>query len=203
MRIVFLKTPLRCFKSKFECASWTTAASKDFCDISIAFSVAFRYAVDSPQHIHPSWAQFHQRGAKAAWMRFVNHGCFKAFLRYFNRPFNCVSTRFRKCETRSSLGSTSSKRSVNSSSISGRFSSSISGRFARGTSFRHQIWMCHWTVSVFTETVHIKQPIRCFAQNLNNFWYLQQILKQSFSTWNAYHSKNYDKVLKFFKKATI
>ena len=35
-------------------------------DISIAFSVASRYAVDSSQHIHPSWAQYHQRGASTA-----------------------------------------------------------------------------------------------------------------------------------------
>ena len=81
------------------------------------------------------WRRFCD-ASKATWMRFLNHAFFKISLRYFNRFFNCVSTRFRKCETRSSLGSISSKRSVNSSSIS--------DRFARGTSFRLQIWMCQW-----------------------------------------------------------
>jgi len=54
-----------------------------------------------------------------------------------------------RCVTRSSLGSISSKRSVNSSSIS--------GRFACGTSFRLQIWMSQWScISIHWKGTHQK-----------------------------------------------
>ena len=52
-----------------------------------------------------------------------------------------------RCVTRSSLGSISSKRSVNSSSIC--------GRFACGTSFRLQIWMSQWScISIHWKDTH-------------------------------------------------
>ena len=53
-------------QKQFECALWTNLCLKYLCEISSAISIAFRHAVDSPQYIHPSWVQFHQKGASTA-----------------------------------------------------------------------------------------------------------------------------------------
>ena len=95
--------------------------------------------------------------SKASWMRFMNQFLLKIFLRNFTCLFSCVSIRFRYCPTRSSLGSISSKRRVNSSSIS--------GRFARDTSSRQQRWTCHWNCF----SIHWKGTcylVKSFAQKL-------------------------------------